>query len=73
MQLVSKENSQLATANLGDLSLTTGNFLNAILMALEGFGKHAMEEGHEVRALIELAQGARASNNDIQKSCGVYD
>jgi hypothetical protein len=54
-------------------ALTAYHNANALLMALEGTGKHAIEEGHEVRALTELALAIRNATADILKTCGLFE
>ncbi len=59
--------------DIEDSALTAYNNANALLMALEGRGKQAIEEGHEAYALTELALAIRNANADILKACGLYD
>lgn len=73
MQTEAKGNATFTANDIEEPALLAFNTSNAILMALEGFGKHAMEEGHEIRALTELALAARNANADILKACNLYD
>ena len=64
---------ELSATDIEVPALTAYNNANALLMALEGLGKQAIEQGHEVHALIELAYTVRNANADILKVCGLYD
>lgn len=54
-------------------ALTAYNTSNALLMALEGLGKHSIDPQDEIRALNELALTVRNANADLCKAFGLRD
>ncbi len=73
MEKVGKVLSDPSRLDIETHILPAHNNTNALLMALDGFNRMPMDEGHEIKALIELAFTIRSDLADVLRKCELYD